>query len=252
MKRKLPLTEAASVRYGTHLDPLLITSSKTDVATHQTGAQPIATTQASAAKATQNNIPVVRVGDVTAGRASARYIGPVPSPPMKFLAKRGDIVVSMSGQFNINRWADNDALLDQRVMRVRGLRNSTSTDYLFHCLVPVLKAIEQQTVGHRTKNLSAKQVKQITVDLPAFNQQKRIAAILDAFKAAVDNFRRQTELRRLQLEYYRNLIASRTANPTATPSENLTTFNNYIANLDRQTTLRQQQYEYYRDLLLFK
>lgn len=170
MQRWKKLTEIALVRYGRHFDTMLIT----------TGCH-----------AALAMTPMVRVGDVVSGKASSYYTGPIPSPPMKFLVKRGDIVVSMSGNFNVNRWNDVDALLDLRVMRIRGKANRSDTDYLFHYLQPVFKQIEADTEGHRTKNLTAKQVNEIEVFLPSFKEQQRIAEILNAHTDAIDKLKAQ-------------------------------------------------------------
>lgn len=166
------LVEIASVRYGRHFSTLLITTEGT---------------------------PLVRVGDVVSGKANNFYTGPIPSPPMKYLVKRGDIVVSMSGYFTVNRWNDSDALLDLRVMRIRGKHDSSDTDYLFHYLQPVFKHIEDTTEGHRTKNLTAKQVNEIEVFLPTFKEQQRIAEVLNAHTDAIDELKTQIALGRQQL-----------------------------------------------------
>ena len=162
MRRWKKLTEAASVLYGRHFDTSLITTTTTQ------------------------GTPLVRVGDVTTGKANSYFTGPIPSPPMKYLVKKGDIVVSMSGNFNVNRWNDHDALLDLRVMRIRGKQNSSSTDYLFHYLQPVFKQIESATSGNRTKNLTAKKINEIEVFLPEYKEQQRIAEILNGYHDKID------------------------------------------------------------------
>ena len=188
MKRWRKLTEAASVLYGRRFD------NKWIAALHDV---PLAMT---------DSVPLVRVGDVASGKASTYYTGPIPSPPLKYIVKQGDVVVSMSGNFNVNRWKDRDGLLDLRVMRVRGKTNSSSTGYLYHYLKPVFQRIEDETEGRRTKNLSAKQVNEIEVFLPSYKEQDEISTTLDVFSQTVDNFFRQAELRRIQLEYFRDRL----------------------------------------------
>ena len=173
------LTEAAGVLYGRHFDTQLMTDDP-------------------------GFTPMVRVGDVLLAKASTYYMGPNPAPPLKYSVKKGDVVVSMSGLFTVNRWQDRNALLDLRVMRVRGKNNSSSTDYLYHYLKPVFQQIEDETEGRRTKNLTAKTVKEIEVFLPTFKEQVEIAATLDVFTKIVDNFFRQAELRRIQLVLLRD------------------------------------------------
>lgn len=180
MRRWKKLTEAASVLYGRHFDTSLITH-----------------------EATQGT-PLVRVGDVTTGKANSYFTGPIPSPPMKYLVKKGDIVVSMSGNFNVNRWNDQDALLDLRVMRIRGKQNSSSTDYLFHYLQPIFKQIESATSGNRTKNLTAKKINEIEVFLPEYKEQQRIAEILNGYYDKIEEIKQQIEQRQQLLITFRD------------------------------------------------
>lgn len=180
MRRWKKLTEAASVLYGRHFDTSLITH-----------------------EATQGT-PLVRVGDVTTGKANSYFTGPIPSPPMKYLVKKGDIVVSMSGNFNVNRWNDHDALLDLRVMRIRGKQNSSSTDYLFHYLQPVFKQIESATSGNRTKNLTAKKINEIEVFLPEYKEQQRIVEILNGYYDKIEEIKQQIEQQQKLLITFRD------------------------------------------------
>jgi len=180
MRRWKKLTEAASVLYGRHFDTSLITH-----------------------EATQGT-PMVRVGDVTTGKANSYFTGPIPSPPMKYLVKKGDIIVSMSGNFNVNRWNYHDALLDLRVMRIRGKQNSSSTDYLFHYLQPVFKQIESATSGNRTKNLTAKKINEIEVFLPEYKEQQRIAEILNGYHDKIDEIKQQIEQQQKLLITFRD------------------------------------------------
>ncbi len=180
MRRWKKLTEAASVLYGRHFDTSLIT--------HEA----------------MQGTPLVRVGDVTTGKANSHFTGPIPSPPMKYLVKKGDIVVSMSGNFNVNRWNDHDALLDLRVMRIRGKQNSSSTDYLFHYLQPVFKQIESATSGNRTKNLTAKKINEIEVFLPEYKEQQRIAEILNGYHDKINEIKQQIEQQQKLLITFRD------------------------------------------------
>lgn len=180
MRRWKKLTEAASVLYGRHFDTSLITH-----------------------EATQGT-PLVRVGDVATGKANSYFTGPIPSPPMKYLVKKGDIIVSMSGNFNVNRWNDQDALLDLRVMRIRGKQNSSSTDYLFHYLQPVFKQIESATFGNRTKNLTAKKINEIEVFLPEYKEQQRIAETLNGYHDKIEEIKQQIEQQQKLLITFRD------------------------------------------------
>lgn len=218
MRRWKKLTEAASVLYGRHFDTSLITTSTTQ------------------------GTPLVRVGDVASGKASSYFTGPIPSPPLKYLVKKGDIIVSMSGNFTTNRWNDNDALLDLRVMRIRGKQNSSSTDYLFHYLQPIFKHIEEETIGHRTKNLTAKKINEIEVFLPEYKEQQRIAETLNGHIDKIERLKEQIDERHKLLITFRDELLNIESHPDATS----TTLGEICLNIYGGGTPKTSVAEYYQ------
>jgi type I restriction enzyme S subunit len=85
----------------------------------------------------------------------------------------------MDGEFNRARWQGEAAALNQRVCRIRPLKNRIDDGYLYHLLPQELKRIEDRTPFVTVKHLSVKQINAAQILLPPLPEQRRIAAILD-------------------------------------------------------------------------
>ncbi|MDX2101418.1 MAG: restriction endonuclease subunit S [Alphaproteobacteria bacterium] len=121
-------------------------------------------------------LPLVRIRDVKPATSQTYYDGEYDR---RFLLSDGDLLVGMDGEFNCARWAGGNALLNQRVCRVRAVSKFLYEQYLFWFLPKALKDIEQKSNFVTVKHLSAKQINEIEIPLPPLEEQKRIAAILD-------------------------------------------------------------------------
>jgi type I restriction enzyme, S subunit len=124
----------------------------------------------------QGELPVVRIRDVVRGRSSTYFLGIYDD---RYLIDSGDILIGMDGEFNRARWSSGKALLNQRVCKIAPIDAALDKAYLFHFLPRVLKTIEDATSFVTVKHLSAKQIREIQIPLPAIAEQRRIAAILD-------------------------------------------------------------------------
>ncbi len=148
-------------------------------------------------------IPLIRIRDVKPAKASTYYSGDIID---SYIIKKGDILVGMDGEFNIEKWNDRDGLLNQRVLKMSGKDHLCESGYLYHYMGPVFKKIEKETAGGSVKHLSAKVIKTITIPIPTLSEQTRIVGILDTFTASIDNLKQQIAERRKQYEYYRDQL----------------------------------------------
>ena len=151
----------------------------------------------------QRHIPLIRIRDIKPAHASTYYSGEVLS---EYVVRRGDILVGMDGEFNLEKWNDRDGLLNQRVLRIQGKKDICLDGYIYHYLGPVFKEIEKKTAGGSVKHLSAKVVNSIKIPLPSLSEQSRIVNILDQFKASIANLEAQLQEREKQYEHYRNQL----------------------------------------------
>ena len=148
-------------------------------------------------------IPLIRIRDVKPAIASTYYSGSILE---NYVIKRGDILVGMDGEFNLEKWNDRDGLLNQRVLKLSGKENCCLSGFLFHYMKPVFKKIEKHTAGGSVKHLSAKAINEISIPVPPLSEQQRIVSILDTFTSSISNLKQQIEERRKQYEYERDLL----------------------------------------------
>lgn len=148
-------------------------------------------------------IPLIRIRDVKPAKASTYYSGDIID---SYIIKKGDILVGMDGEFNIEKWNDRDGLLNQRVLKMSGKDHLCESGYLYHYMGPVFKKIEKETAGGSVKHLSAKVVNSIKIPIPSLSEQNRIVGILDTFTASIENLKQQISERRKQFEYYRDQL----------------------------------------------
>ena len=134
----------------------------------------------------QKGIPVARIRDVIRGRSKTFYDGSFEDT---YVLSDGDLLVGMDGEFNSAIWQGGKAVLNQRVCKLIPDTRKLNFNFLKHILPKKLKEIEARTSFVTVKHLSLKEIRAIQVDLPALEEQKRIAAILDK----ADSLRRKRQ-----------------------------------------------------------
>ncbi|EFH6484257.1 restriction endonuclease [Escherichia coli] len=123
-----------------------------------------------------NGVPLIRIRDILSGKTETYYEG---SYDLKYLIKKGDLLVGMDGDFNREYWKGTDALLNQRVCKITPNPETLDKNFLYHFLQKELDKIHATTDVVTVKHLSVKKIQDIKIWLPSLKEQKRIAAILD-------------------------------------------------------------------------
>lgn len=100
----------------------------------------------------------------------------------KFIVKSGDILLTLSGSFRITEWQGENALLNQRILKLTPSKNINPKFFLYY-LRTQLSKIEQLGRYALVNNVSVSDIRKIAIPLPPLPEQKRIAAILDAADA---------------------------------------------------------------------
>ena len=131
-------------------------------------------------------LPIVRIRDVGKDRTETYYQGHYKK---EFLLKNGDLLIGMDGDFRLAVWTGGEALLNQRVCKLEVKSNLLFRNYLLRLLPRELKKIEDSTSFATVKHLSVKKINEISIPLPPLEEQKKIAAILDA----ADDYRQKTK-----------------------------------------------------------
>ncbi|KFI44934.1 restriction endonuclease subunit S [Bifidobacterium biavatii] len=120
-------------------------------------------------------MPVIRIRDLKEGTS---YTYTDETCDDRYLIHDGDFLIGMDGEFNIVEWKGGDALLNQRVCKIRSTNDDLVPDFLPYILADELKHIESQTSYVTVKHLSAKVLNQIRFMLPSVDRQREIVKIL--------------------------------------------------------------------------
>jgi type I restriction enzyme S subunit len=136
-------------------------------------------------------MPAVRIRDIPEVATSTFTTEEVDS---SYVVKRGDLLIGMDGIFHMNHWAGEDALLVQRVCRVRP-KDESLRAYVGLALREPIKNFETTIQGATVAHLGAKHLKQIELLIPT-----AMDAHLDYLNEALWQ---QIQLREVNCKLYR-------------------------------------------------
>ena len=148
-------------------------------------------------------MPLIRIRDINGSSTEVYYSG---SYPIESVVKTGEVLIGMDGDFNISKWKGTNALLNQRVCKLRE-DSSMNTHYAFYMLSSPLKAINSVTYATTVKHLSVYDIYNAFIPVPPISEQAAIASYLDHKCATIDTsiFNAQHQIELLQ-EYKQSLI----------------------------------------------
>jgi len=79
----------------------------------------------------ENGFPLIRIRDVLKNKTETFYEGGFSED---YIVVKGDIIIGMDGDFNAGIWNGENALLNQRVCRLKFKSGEYSKKFLFLCL----------------------------------------------------------------------------------------------------------------------
>jgi len=128
-------------------------------------------------------IPLIRIRDLGKDKTESYYSGPYDAT---YAVRKGDILLSMDGEFNAYLWNGPDGLLNQRVCKVWS-KESAKLDnlFLYYELQKPLKMIEGQIGRTTVKHLLDKDLERLKIPLPLYPEQKKIAEVLSTVDKAI-------------------------------------------------------------------
>jgi len=124
----------------------------------------------------EQGMPLIRIRDLAKGSTDAFYSGPYSQ---EYVVHRGDFLIGMDGEFRIYEWQGEDALLNQRVCKLKCISKHILPKYVFYLINRELKKIEDATPYSTVKHISARQILNIQLPTPTVDAQRRIVDILD-------------------------------------------------------------------------
>lgn len=95
------------------------------------------------------------------------------------LSVNDDLILCIRATIGDLNWSDNQYCLGRGVAGLRPIPNKLDKNYLWHFLQSYKEELQKKGTGSTFKQISRSHIEEIEVPLPALEEQKRIAAILD-------------------------------------------------------------------------
>lgn len=137
---------------------------------------------------TDEGIPIIRINNLNTNDNDFKYWN--GDYNKKFLVYEGDLLVSLSGTIKTFQWNGPEALLNQRIVKVTA-NPDTNQDWVYYQISHVIEQIANKGKHAVIRNVSINDLKNFEVDVPDFQIQNKIVAILDKANALVQK-RQQT------------------------------------------------------------
>jgi type I restriction enzyme S subunit len=167
-------------------------------------------------------VPLIRIRDLGSNTTETHYKGEFRS---EFMVTAGDYLIGMDGSFRCRRWSGSDALLNQRVCRLRNFTSEVIPEYVFYGIQPALDAIEAATSFVTVKHISAKQILDIEIPLPSRARQRSIVDLLSRAEGII-RLRREAEKKAAELipALFLDMFGNPATNPKGWPMRKVSEF----------------------------
>lgn len=129
-------------------------------------------------------VPLIRIRDLLKSTQETYFSGIYSD---SYLVEKGEILIGMDGDFHLVKWNNSPSLLNQRILKVSGKKNSKiDIDFLFYYLKPFLIDIHNKTAATTVKHLSTYDISEAVKEFPPLPQQRKIAQILSTVDAVLE------------------------------------------------------------------
>lgn len=132
-------------------------------------------------------IPIIRIQNL-GNNENEKFIYWDDNYDNKYIIHSGDLLLSLSGSIKIDTWKGEDALLNQRIVKLIPNKNIDNR-WFFWQIKNIILDIEKMGKWALVNNVSIADLKEIQIPFPPLPIQQRIAEILDA----ADALRRKDE-----------------------------------------------------------
>ncbi len=144
-----------------------------------------------AAEFTDEGIPIIRINNLNTNDNDFKYWQ--GDYDKKYLIYKGDLLVSLSGTIKAFQWNGPEALLNQRIVKVTA-SPETNQDWVYYQISHVIEQIANKCKHAIIKNVSINDLKNFEIDVPDFQTQNKIVAILDKARALVEKRQQSIDL----------------------------------------------------------
>ena len=150
-----------------------------------------------------NVMPLIRIRDINSYETEAYYMGEYPSD---YIVHKDDVLVGMDGDFNVAKWKGNDALLNQRVCKLKDFSETYISQYAYYILPMLLKNKNDVTYATTVKHLSSNDILNFDFIVPSLSEQRKIADYLDKVCGEVDEMVALQETMIEELKAYKQSV----------------------------------------------
>jgi len=147
--------------------------------------------------------PLIRIRDIHNINTEARYNGEY-NP--EFVVRHGDILIGMDGDFELDIWKGNPALLNQRVCKVIIDEKKYNKKFFFYVMPGYLEAIHRRTSSVTVKHLSSFTILDTPLPLPSLPEQSLIVAEIEKQFTRFDASVKSLKAVKQKLEIYRKAV----------------------------------------------
>ena len=136
-------------------------------------------------------LPLIRIRNLLNSNISTYYNGTYEE---KYIIKKNDILIGMDGDFHTIKWNNKDSLLNQRIIKISSKNNLILyNSFLFYIIKKPIEKINLKISATTVKHLSTKDVFNIKIQLPCFEEQQKIADFLSAIDTKIEKISDELE-----------------------------------------------------------
>lgn len=170
-----------------------------------------------AAEFVDEGIPIIRINNMNTNDNDFVYWQ--GDYDKRYLINKGDLLVSLSGTIKTFQWNGPEALLNQRIVKVIA-NPDTNQDWVYYQISHVIEEIANKGKHAVIKNVSVNDLKNFEIDVPDFQTQNTIVAILDKASALVKkNELLLLKIEQLEKSYFKATFGDSFINPKDFPLE---------------------------------
>jgi type I restriction enzyme S subunit len=167
-------------------------------------------------------IPIIRINNMNTN--DNEFVYWQGDYDKRYLIKKGDLLVSLSGTIKTFQWNGPEALLNQRIVKVVA-NPDTNQDWVYYQIFHIIEEIANKGKHAVIKNVSINDLKNFEVDVPDFQTQNKTVSILDKARALV---KKRNDAVNLLDELLRAQFLEMFGVPTSSNKFKLTTLSTYL------------------------
>ena len=139
----------------------------------------------------EKGIPIIRIQNLNDPNKEYNYFdGEIDS---KYLVNEGDILISWSASIGVYEWRGQQGVLNQHIFKVDFNKIKIDKKYFKYVVSIALNRALQYMHGSTMKHITKQYFDNILIPVPLFDQQIKIANILDQAQELIDKRKAQIE-----------------------------------------------------------